>query len=211
MLPRLQLAGLLALAACGQSNSASSPIGSLPSERPNQITADASPIAEQHKQSAEERAADVLVKNFIGYCVQTMPHIDKVETAARALKWQEAKGDEAALLAPKEPGAWFRAWMVELEPGVAMLISVARGKLKNQDMAICAVANPYAPSAPILTSLQGMLKLSAAGDFNESSGGQRYITWAYPNLEPGTFIASIDATPMREPGITLSVSSPILQ
>ncbi|PHR91287.1 MAG: hypothetical protein COA69_12310 [Robiginitomaculum sp.] len=147
-------------------------------------------------------------KNFIGHCVQTMPRVDKVESAARVFEWRELNGDMAKILAPQDPSSWFKAWLIEIEPKFSVMLGVSIVETENPPVAVCSIANPYAPSKKVLATLRKYLTFPQSPIADDSSGGQRMRIWKYDELVVGSLIVMTDSTKLNEAGTNLTVIVP---
>lgn len=190
---------LVAMSACGQSDSVSSPesfpmVGGVPEE----------PIAATDDEKA---FAQHLVNTFVGGCVQIMPNTDRVIASADSLGWADLPADMAALMAPQGSAEGFHGWFVESGDGPPAMIGVSEADFQGRIMVTCAVTNPYAPPELILEHLQSTIDLGSLLA-EDRSMGQQMLIWDFPPLGSSAFVTSTDASPMGQPGITLSVSAP---
>jgi hypothetical protein len=153
----------------------------------------------------DTKAAESLVKAFIGGCVQIMPNLEKVEAGARVLNWKEMTGDVAKLMAPPSANAVWKSWLVTGAADVPFIISTSTGVEGRRKVSVCTIANPYAPPQPIQNALVSMLKLNEQID-KQVEAGQRTTSWKYSVNGRSVIISFIDATPTGDPGVNISVA-----
>jgi hypothetical protein len=154
---------------------------------------------------AQQKAAESLIKAFVGICVQTVPNLDRVDAAARLAAWKEIKGDAAKMIAPQDPAADFRGWLVENEANVPFFVAVSESAPPGRHIAVCSVGNPFAPMLPVRRALEKFLGLNAPIS-QDVSGGQQNIVWSTSSGTADVLISLLAASPMNEDGITLSAT-----
>ena len=140
---------------------------------------------------------------FIGGCLQVLPDLDRIEAAARALKWKPIEGDIAIMMAPKAPDAKWKGWLVIRKPAPPYFMAISSGVFRGEDMAICTVSSPYIPVTEVFPHLEKTpgLKRPIA---DESSAGQRTRFWRIEVDGQPAFMSLLDAEPMGQPGLSLS-------
>ena len=151
----------------------------------------------------ELRASESVVKSFIGACVQIMPNLDIVEAGARNAGWKELTGDEAKLMAPSDPSAWSRSWLVADAADVPFMIGISRAVTNGKKIAVCSLTNPYAPALKIQSSLIKILALGTPLSVKKDAGRQT-STWTTKANGREIFISLLDTRPMNDPGVTMS-------
>lgn len=169
------------------------------------IAALSAPLARADEASARH-AADSLVKAFIGYCVQVMPNIERVETSAKALGWKELDQNVFAMVAPPSPTAKWKAWRLDKGADVSFALGVSQDVVDGKSASACVVVNPYMPAEPVRAALTKMLSL---GEPSQTliEGGQQYTYWTTKFMGREVVISLVDATPMEEIGVNIGASS----
>jgi len=152
----------------------------------------------------EKGMAQSLAKAFVGACVQIMPDLDRVETGAKVLGWKELTGDMAQMFAPAERNATWKGWLVQDAALVPFMLGIARGNESGKKISVCTVVNPYAPVGPVQTALTSILALKEPSR-TETSAGQRTQMWLTSVRGEEAAVSIVDATPMNDPGVNLSV------
>jgi hypothetical protein len=132
-----------------------------------------------------------------------LPRTDRIEAAARALEFEPIEGDMAGMLAPQEPDANWKAWLVDQAPAPPFFLFISEGDFDGELMKICGVANPYAPEDQVIPYLLRILNL-AEPFHTETEAGQRTRIWRTELNDEEAIISVIDATPMNETGLHLS-------
>jgi hypothetical protein len=116
-----------------------------------------------------KRAADSLIKAFIGYCVQVMPNVDRIETSAKPLGWKEIDTTDAAvaMLAPPSPTAKWKAWLVEKGADVPFFLAISSDTAKGKSASVlCSGQSICARRASACGSNQNALFGPAIGNRN---------------------------------------------
>ena len=155
--------------------------------------------------AADKKAAESLIKAFISTCVQAVPDLDRIEGTAKLFGWKEINGLEGTLLAPANPNAKGKSWLVQEAAEVPFMLAVTRAKDENSSISMCTVVNPYAPVAPVATALITFLRLSTPMKV-EVGEGQRFTYWEAPFDGKDFLISLIDASPTNDVGINVSAS-----
>jgi hypothetical protein len=153
----------------------------------------------------DSKAAESLVRAFIGGCVQIMPNLEKVEALARIQSWRQMTGDTAKVMAPQNAKAVWKSWLATDVADVPFIISISTGVEGKNKISVCNIANPYAPPQPIQGALVSMLKLHEKID-EQAQAGQRTTSWKSSVNGRSVLISMIDATPTNDPGINISVA-----
>jgi hypothetical protein len=153
----------------------------------------------------DTKAADSLVKAFVGCCVQIMPNLEKVEAGARVMDWKDMTGDVAKFMAPPSRNVIWKSWLAVGAADVPFIISASTGVEGKRKISACAIANPYAPPEPIQTALVKKLNLKEQID-RQDEAGQQMKSWKSSVNGRAVIVSLVDATPTREPGINISVS-----
>jgi len=135
-----------------------------------------------------------------------MPNVDRIETSAKALGWKEMDQAAAAMLAPPNPTAKWKAWLVNEGADVPFFLGISQGTANGKSFSVCAVVNRSAPSAPVRAALTRMLSLGEPLE-TEIDGGQQYTYWMTKFMDNEIIISLIDATPMEEAGVNIAVTS----
>lgn len=148
-----------------------------------------------------------LAKAFIGGCLEVLPDVERIADAARALGWKAIEGDMAKMLAPQEQSAKWQGWLVDQAPAPPFFMFISEGELRGAQMKICGVSNPYAPYDEVIPHIERILGLTKP-EHTETELGQRYTTWKLPTSDRETWMMVTDATPMGDPGMTISAFSP---
>ena len=156
-----------------------------------------------------ETASDYFVNAFVGGCVQTMPDIEKVEAASRALNWKKLEGDKAKLLGPQEESKDAKMWLVNRDNALPYMIGINKADFKGQKVAICTASDPYVSADDVIISLKKLLNLTQPNVVSEEAG-QRLQGWSKTVHELDNYITATDATPMKQSGITLGIMTPII-
>jgi hypothetical protein len=151
-------------------------------------------------------AADSLVKAFIGYCVQVIPNLDRIETSAKALGWRELDQNVFAMAAPPSQTAKWKGWRLDKAADVSFVLGVSQDTVSGKSASACAVINPYMPPAPVRDALMKMLSLGQPAQ-TVIEAGQQYTYWTTTVKGEEIVISLIDATPMEETGVNLSAST----
>jgi hypothetical protein len=153
--------------------------------------------------SKGKQAANSLVKAFIGTCVQVVPRLDLIEGTAKLLGWKQINGMEGTLVAPSDPKAVGKTWLVENAADVPFMLATSRAVKEGKTISVCTVANPNAPESSVRASLIEILKLDRPLKV-ELEGGQRYTYWQTTFSGVDIVLTLIDASPSKDPGINLS-------
>jgi hypothetical protein len=148
-----------------------------------------------------------LARAFVGGCVQLLPNIERIAVSAKALGWQPLEGDMAKMLAPLEESANWQGWLVDQAPAPPFFIFISEGEFRGKQARICGIANPYAPYDEVMPHIERILDLTEPA-FTESELGQRYTTWELTLNNREMWLMVTDATPMGDPGLTISAFSP---
>ncbi len=156
-------------------------------------------------ETAQQAAAESLVKSFIGLCVLNVPNLDRVEATARISSWKEIKGDALKLIGPQDPSNESKAWMVKGAATTTFALAISRGMLNGKRISACSVGDPYAPMLPIRSALEKFLQLQKPIS-QDISGGQQNVVWSTNSGMGDLLIYLLDATPMNENGITITAT-----
>jgi hypothetical protein len=160
------------------------------------------------EEKAENKAAQALVTLFIRTCVESMPNLDRVEAAAKALGWWELDDVTKRMLAPRDPSARFNGWNVR-GSDASYMIGISQGADGNKAISNCVI-NSSASPVPVIAALKSELKLKdplrvgyEGGQGNDFKGA-RVTYWRTRVADHNILISS--AEPMDEPGTTLSAT-----
>jgi hypothetical protein len=153
---------------------------------------------EQHASLGKE-----LARAFIGACLQTIPDLQRIETAAQMLKWAPVTDEAKRLLSPKSGSLDWKGWLVNRGPAPPFFLAISRNQFRGEEMATCVVVNPYAPVQEVLPHLEAMLRLPKPLS-DEIALGQRTRVWQITDLGQQIFVVLTDATPTGEPGLHLT-------
>jgi hypothetical protein len=147
------------------------------------------------------------VEIFLGQCLNNMPRIDKVESAAKVFNWTKLNKDQAVMVAPADPDVKFDGWYVR-GGVVSYMIGTSLGEWNESDAPTCTVAFSEVSPNKVKSLLVSILKSLKVVD-QQVSGGQRIIVWKYLEGTSQGYITLTDASPMDVDAFSLSVISPI--
>jgi hypothetical protein len=166
-------------------------------------------IAALTLQAAAEEEVDLareLAASFIGGCVQTLPNTERIIRLAETMNYEPLPPDIASMLAPSDESATWSGWLVDQYPAPPHFLFVSEGETPAGTLKICGVANPYAPADEVVEKVLLMLELSAPQS-DQNMRGQRERVWTVGEGEFETMITIVDATPMDDPGLTMSAAA----
>jgi hypothetical protein len=161
------------------------------------------PLAAQPTRADDGKLASALANAFVGNCLQALPDLKRIEAAARVMGAKLVEGDAATMLAPEDPKAEWKGWLVNRGPAPPYFLAISTGTVHNESMAICTVMNRGAPADLVLKQLTVLLKLGAP-IANDTSLGQRTRAWNISLNGKSAILTVIDASPTSEPGVTMS-------
>jgi len=147
------------------------------------------------------------VEIFLGQCLNNMPRIDKVESAAKVFNWTKLNKDQAVMVAPADPSVKFDGWYVR-GGVVSYMIATSLGEWNESDAPTCTVAFSEVSPNKVKSLLVSILKSLKVVD-EQVSGGQRITVWKYTEGTSQGYILLTDASPMDVDAFSLSVISPI--
>lgn len=144
---------------------------------------------------------------FVSGCVQALPDLDRIEVGVKALDGTLVEGDAAKLLAPANPDAKWKTWLINRAPAPPFFMSTFRGVDADHSAVGCSVTNPYAPLAEVFPHIQKGLQLNNPPLQDETSGGQRSRLWRINVMNDQVVnILIVDEEPMGQPGLTMSAT-----
>lgn len=161
--------------------------------------------AAQADEAANRPGAESLIKAFIGACVQAAPNFDRIEGTARFFGWKPLDNLEGTMFAPSNPNAKSKVWLVSGMADAPFFLAVTHGSESDETISVCTVVNPYVPSGPAAAALVRILHLGAPLK-TENESGQVYTYWTSAFNQTDLLISLIDASPMGEAGVNLSVA-----
>lgn len=151
--------------------------------------------------------AEAVSKVILEQCINNVPRLDKIEAAAKVFNWSELTKQQALLVAPMDPDAWFNGWFVRDETAGRYMIGISRGEFDGQKVAICTIASDSVDVDEVVIDLVENLKLgNQVADYKLA--GQRSRIWRanYPAEETLLFVS--DAKSMNEAGFSVSIMTP---
>jgi len=144
---------------------------------------------------------------FIAHCVLNAGRIDKVEAAARVFDYELLQPDQAIMLAPQDPNAYFKGWLVRKGQGAPYFLGVAEGVMNREVLSTCSVSIGEYDTDLIETHLRAHVNIGRLIS-EDRSGGQRWRLWDASAIAKGALISITDAKNLGLEGGTFSFSSP---
>ena len=147
---------------------------------------------------------DEFVNSFMGYCVLTMPRIDKVDAMSRVNSWEPLSDDMLLAFGPAEPSIDMNGWIVkgDFNP---IFVGIADGNVDSERHRNCSIMSKVTNVEGLAEKIVKLVGASQNPRATDIEAGQRHRIWSYSNLGESYRLLILDA-PELAPGV-ITVSS----
>lgn len=143
------------------------------------------------------------IQTFMGSCVLDFPDFNRVEAAAKALKWKRVTDpDQLKLIAPTDGGGSWKAWGFK-SGKMRSLLSVGQRDVDGETLKFCVlIADPVESE---ITRNRIVKLLNATEESSSEQAGQRYRTYSVTKDGKPLLLNFIDAVPMGMTSFNASI------
>ena len=152
----------------------------------------------------ETTDVDAFVEAFMGYCVLTMPRLEKVAAISKLKNWEPLSSDMLIAFGPAEADSDMNGWLLkgDFSPLFIATTKAVVGAEKHKN---CTIMSQVSDTDALTQKITEIVSADAKPSLSDIESGQRHRIWNYKSLGDSFRLIIMDS-PELAPGV-ITVSS----